>query len=371
MSRMMIWLLLSCKRWLKKPAFAVLLLMLPLTGLLVRNIEQNERTEIDIAVYAKMQNSEQSLGQKQPLEQKLAERLTASKERSSESIFHFYLCDSEEQVREDVAARRAESGYVVETDLRARLDSGNFKRCIHVYTAPSTVTEGLSSEVVLSTLLGLYDPELLENYVEEGELFEEIAAEGSDARSNLVEEVRALYEKWLGNGSTFHFAYQWTGGGGTSENRVGTGIFPVRGLVAVYLLVTGMYSAAINLADRKCGLFLAVSSRYRIFCRGISLAAPVLLAAGSGLVVLMTAGVWVSPGRELCGMAWYVAAVSVFSGVLQSVCRKEAVICGLIPFFLVGSLVFCPVFLDFTHFLPELAFVEKFFLPGYYLRWFM
>ncbi|MDD3252835.1 MAG: hypothetical protein PHV18_09765 [Lachnospiraceae bacterium] len=383
MNRIVIWLVLSCKRWLKRPAFVAILLLLPLAGVFVRKAEETKQTEIRIAVYAMDSDGGSEAARAEagvagaeselfsgPLEQKLVEVLTADREQSSDSLFRFYRCASEEQVKEDVAARRAECGYVVEDDLRKRLNDRDFKRCIRVYSAPSTVTAPLSSEVVLSRLLELYDPEVLRDYVQKAELFDGISLRESEKRSRLAEEAVELYETWKGNGSTFRFVYQWTDGGGDRAEESQVRLFPVRGLVAVYLLVTGMYSAAVNLADERRGLFLAVSYRYRVFCRGISLAAPVLLAACSGMAMLVLARAAISPCRELVGMIWYGAAVVIFSGVLRVVCRKEAVICGLIPFFLVGSLLFCPVFLDMGRFVPELSFVEKFFLPGYYLRWF-
>ena len=73
---------------------------------------------------------------------------------------------------------------------------------------------------------------------------------------------------------------------------------------------------------------------------------------------------------ELAALAGYSISVTVFSWILGRVCRSEEAVCCLIPFFLVGSLVLCPVFLDIRRYVPEFGMVERLFLPGYYIRLF-
>ena len=67
-------------------------------------------------------------------------------------------------------------------------------------------------------------------------------------------------------------------------------------------------------------------------------------------------------------MEIYVFAVCVISYVVKVLFRKPQVVCCLIPLFLVGSLVFSPVFVDIGQLFPALEWMEKMFLPSYYLR---
>jgi len=97
---------------------------------------------------------------------------------------------------------------------------------------------------------------------------------------------------------------------------------------------------------------------------------PAALAAVSGLAALAGGGAFGRIWYEVPVMAGYVAAVTLFAWILGRVCRREAVLCSLIPFFLIGSLVFCPVFLDVGRYLPGLMAVRTWFLPWYYLRMF-
>ena len=110
-------------------------------------------------------------------------------------------------------------------------------------------------------------------------------------------------------------------------------MFPVRGIVAVYVFAIGLYGAAMSLADEKRGLFRAIPYGRRIMCRLAAMAAPSALAALSGLAALWAGkclGAW---PKEVAAMAGYVAAVTLFSWGVRAVCRHEAVACCLIPFF--------------------------------------
>lgn len=348
-------------------------------------------------------------------------------------MFRFYLCDLEEELRDQVASRQAECGYVLSANLREKLDAKDYKRCIRVYTAPSTVAAKLSSEVVFSALMARYDRELFQDYVENGEAFLSLADRKEP--EELGEESGALYDTWMENGGTFRFVYETVPGaaGAKAENEAagetgyeaaggkvagetgyeavrgkaagetayeavggkaageteyeaaggkvaGTAengsrqqpLFPVRGIVAVYVFVAGLYSAAVSLADQRKGLFLALPAASRNPCRLAAMAGPAVLAAVSGLLALASGGS-LEMGQlleETAVVAVYAAGVTIFSWILGMVCRREEVVCCLIPFFLTGSLLFCPVIVDVGRYVPALAGVGRLFMPWYYLKMF-
>ena len=157
MKKIAVWFLLSCKRYLKKGAFLWVLLVFPLLALAVSGAEKTGDDRIRIAVYAQEAEEygspEKGDSLQDSLERQLAEKLVSREQTGRQGMFSFYLCENEEQVREDVASRRAECGYVISSDLREKLNSRSFKRSISVYTAPSTVTASLSAETVFAALM--------------------------------------------------------------------------------------------------------------------------------------------------------------------------------------------------------------------------
>lgn len=403
-----IWFLLSCKRYLKRVSFLLILLVLPAVTFFVRGLEKKEGQEVRIAVCVedagereetkpkdeagggRMEHEEPDI----PLETELLEALTGDKADGEESLFRFYRCESEEEVKARVASRRAECGYVVSRDLRRKLDEKDYRRCIRVYSAPSTVLSSLSTEVVFASLMKLYDREIFLDYVTEAEVLLEMVPE--EVPEALFQEERPvtegqapkeheglegaagrlkalagqLYDKWLNNGSTFRFAYHYgeregTGAAGETENLM---VFPVRGIVAVYLFLTGLYSAVMLGSDERKGLFAPLPPGKRWACRLAVLAAPVFLGALSALAALKSGGCVQNGVLEIRVMAFYVLAVCLFSYGAKALCRKPQVLCCLIPVFLVGSLLFAPVLVDIRQFFPSLGWIEKLFLPSYYLR---
>ena len=179
---------------------------------------------------------------------------------------------------------------------------------------------------------------------------------------------------FLDNQSTFRFEYETAAvsaqGAGEARESAYESVFPARGLAAVYVFTTGLYGAVTLCQDEKRGLFLPLPGRLRGACRFASLAAPVALSALSGLAALWLSGGMGAPGREMALLGLYVLAVAAFSCALKGVFRSGPVICCLIPFFIIGSLIFCPVFLDTGRLVPEVEKAGRLFLPYYYLRMF-
>lgn len=351
MGRVWMWFFLSCKRHLHRKSFLVILLLLPAGTFLIRGSQKGEAAELDIAVCAEQ-------GTEGSLEQQLAEAL--AQRQAGEGLFRFYLCEDEKQVKDEVASRRAECGYVILEGLREKLDRHDFKRSIRVYSAPSTMAAKLSSETVFAAMVELYNPELFRQYV---------AGKLQDAAGTKDGMADILYDKWKSNGSTFRFMYEYVGRQGEATKEAPEAmVFPVRGIVAVYLFVIGLYSAAMSLADERRGLFLAVPYGSRSLCRIAAMAAPVFLSAVSGYLALSSGGVAWRMDLELAALASYVILVTGYSWIIRLACRREALVCCLIPFFLVGSLVFCPVFLDIGKYIPEFGDLGNLFLPQYYIR---
>lgn len=366
MSQVGIWFILSCKRYLKKLSFFLILLVLPVITFWLQGVEKEEGQEVRIAVYSESEGG---------LEGQLAENLVDEETNSRRALFRFYLCGSEEQVKDDVAARRAECGYVFSEALREKLDGKSYRRSIRVYSAPSTVLDALSTEVVFGALMELYDREIFVDYVLESQVVKEAAAawgrQEEEMKAQLKEQSGYLYDKWMNNGSTFRFEYGYRSKGGQMQEQAAWRIFPVRGIVAVYLFVIGLYSAVMVGYDEAKGLFLPLSRGKRGMCSMAALGAPVFLGGLSCLAALKTGGSLEGLGREILAIGSYGAAVCIFSYGVKKVCRNPHLIGSMIPFLLVGSLVFTPVFFDITQFIPQLGWIERLFLPSYYLRAFL
>lgn len=359
MKQMFRWFFLSCKRYLKKASFLLILLVFPAAAGLFLGSEKRDDEGIVIGVFSP--EEEESLGG----------RLVKRLKEYGDGMFSFQVCASEEEVSQAVASRRAECGYVLPEDLEKRLDEGTYKRSIRVYRAPSTVADAMASEVVYSLLAQEYDRKILTDYVETDEIFNFLDVDSDRTRQEAAERAGTLYDAYSSNGSTFQFSYQEDGkndweadlqDGGTST------IFPVRGLAAVLVFTAGIYGAAVLKEDEACGLFLRLPFRIRGLCKSAGLGAPVALAALSGLAALLVCGQWTDWRRELGAMLLYGIAVVLFGRILERLFPSSRGICCLLPFLVLASLVFCPVFMDLGQLWPQVRLGGRFLLPTYYLE---
>lgn len=366
MKKVMIWFLLSCKRYIKKPSFLVILLLLPI-GILAAERSQGSKTqEIKIAVAVQG-------GEKNELGIRLMESLVNRKRGRDAGMFRFYTCRDEEQVEDEVASKRAECGYVVYDGLKDKLDTGSYRRSIGVYSAPSTVAAALSTETVFAALMEIYDRELLVDYMGSSDLFDLIGIPGSQDRKEAAAKTGELYDERLQSNSTFRFEYSFLGrdGEGVQPSKDISGpVFPIRGLVAVYVYITGLYGAVVLCGDEKKGLFLPLSYGCRLPCRLASIAAPVAMASLSGFLALWAGGSLGQPLKEIGAMLAYCAGVTAVSWLLKLICPRPQILCCIIPFFVIGSLLFCPVFIDAGRYLAVFDQIGKIFPPWYYLNLF-
>jgi hypothetical protein len=350
------WYVYSCKRLFKKPLFFLLLLSLPIGMRLFWSAEKESGGTISIALYTDGDD----------FNEQAADALI----REAQS-FDFYRCGSEEALRADVAAGRAECGYCFPAGLKERLNAGDYKRAIRVVTSPSTVASGIASESVYAGLFSVYGRELLRQYAVSGEAFaaarEIVTAEG------IWEELEPLYDAYLENGSTFAFAYETVAGAAVEETQA-LASFPVRGMGAVFILVMGLGAAVTAGEDERRGLYLAMTGAGKTACQLMQIGAAVSFAALSVLTSFAVSGSLPGPCgpgalfREGAALALYGASAAVFSWGLLTVVKKPQAIAGLIPFFILGSLAVCPVFADLSRFIPVIKIIRWGFLPWYYLR---
>jgi len=71
---------------------------------------------------------------------------------------------------------------------------------------------------------------------------------------------------------------------------------------------------------------------------------------------------------EIIAMGLYVLLVCGFSYLLKLIVKSGTDICVMLPVITIGSLIFCPVFIDASKFIPFISCINKLFPPFYYLN---
>lgn len=206
----------------------------------------------------------------------------------------------------------------------------------------------------------------------------------SSSRAKAAEEAGERYDRWNQEEGLFHFQYIYeTNRGGGSEDGVETqspksdaagSIFPVRGLGAVMVFILSLYGGVMAGEDERRGLFMPL---------GIGLRLPVVWQLQQrrslGLFICFLCAFsgrhgrgrsFGAVGRELGLLLLYGCGCTVFAFGLKLIVRSPELLCCMIPFFIIGSLLFCPVFVDPGRWIPGMEQLGRLFLPYYYLRCF-
>lgn len=139
---------------------------------------------------------------------------------------------------------------------------------------------------------------------------------------------------------------------------------PVRGLLAVVMVLCGMAAAMYYLEDRRRGTFGWVSTRrlpaVELGCQLVALVnvAAVVLAA---LALSGQTGVWY---KEIIISLLYCLCCAGFCMMLRRLCGSVRVLGTLLPLLVVAMLLICPVFFD----LGKLRSLQYLLPPTYYIN---
>lgn len=335
--------LLLCKRQLLQPAFLLLCLLLPIFCTLISRLEQDSSAVIRIGLYAEAPETFTDA--------------CFSALASEQAALSFVVFSDEEMMRKQVMRGELDCAYRFCKDFHDRLLNKNYKKSILCYVSSGTVTKDLSTEVVFSAVFKQFGSDILNGYVKESDL-------SFSRKDNITDtKLTELYEKYLNGGQVFSLEYQYLNSYADADDATQayptTAVtMPVRGLIAVFLFVSGLSGGVIWLQDREKKLPVSAISTILI---------PLLFMGISSCITLALtreAGHW---GWELFTLGIYVLLICAFIRVLLLFIKRPVILSASIPVLTLGSLIFCPIFINLAALLPFFEIMEKFFLPYYYL----
>ncbi len=341
--------LLLCKRQLLQPTFLLLCLMLPMSCTLISRLEQDSSAAIRIGLYAEVPEE---------FTEACFSELTSKQE-----VLSFVVFSDEEIMREQVMRGELDCAYRFCEDFHARLLNNDYKKSILCYVSSGTVMKDLSTEVVFSVVFKQIGSDILNGYVKEVDF-------SFSRKDNITDKtLTTLYEKYLNGNQVFSLEYEYldsyaanAGSSGSSDitdvSATTAVTMPVRGLIAVFLFISGLSGGVIWLQDREKKLPVSAISTILIplFFMGISSCITLTLTG--------EAGHW---GWELFTLGIYVLLICIFVRVLLLFIKRPVILSASIPVLTLGSLIFCPIFINLAALLPFFEIMEKFFLPYYYL----
>lgn len=358
MKRLGIWILFMCKRLLKRPSFVIILCLLPCLLFSYRYLISEESGAVRVGLYFEDTEAE--------LSGELREALLAN------DIFaEFYVCQESEELYLDVAAGRAECGYVFPADLPERFLQRDWEAAVTLVVSDNSRYADYISEAVYARLFFFLADELVTDYlathVDFGGGREEIELFIAEQYRQAASSADSIFEFHYVDGSTGEIQEQ-KGEKDADHNYLTK---PIRGTVALFVLLAGLAGLVFWFQDEREGRFAAFAYYKRPVLSLGSLLLPVLLGGVVGLLCLELSGVAAVLWRELAAMLLYCLLVTAFCNLLRLMVPSVNAVCAMIPILSIASYLCCPVIMDIKTFVPALAYIRPILVVDYYLETFL
>jgi len=341
------WGLLLWKRLYKKASFVLMLLLIPLLVLGYGTASQEDSGIMTVALASVATPVE-------PLTQSVWDELRQS------NVVRYIVCQSPEQARQMVENYRADVAWIFAEDIEEKIytfaaDRSRRNAFVTIVEPRNRTLLKLGREILSGVMFSycseavylqyirtnvpelaeLSDQQLLEYYhnveLEEG-LFV-----FSDIQGNAIRETDEQHHYLL---------------------------TPVRGIMAVIMVLAALATAMYYMRDVKQGTFSLVPQRYLWLVEfGCQMITAVNVAAVA-LLSLLLAGQTVAAGREVAVMLLYSLCVSCFSMLVRRLFGGIRGLSMVTPLLILAMLAVCPVFLN----VAELRGLQMLFPPTYYIN---
>lgn len=283
-----------------------------------------------------------------------------------EGLLNFLSYTSKEQLEADVSSGKLQCGYIFSDDFSEKIVKNNTRNLVTLIETPDNIISLLGNLVIMATVIENTACDMLIEDILDQDFFVNVPEQD-------LSELRDTYNKFATNGSTFAFDYDtmyedYKG----SSDKIDIAPFlatPVRGIIAIFVFISALTGGVAWFNDEDGAIYANIPLRKRHGIRLLTIAIPTILAGVMGYISIVTAlksDTGFSPIKELYTMVIYSILCFVFSFVLSYAAKKN-VYCALIPVFILGSVVCCPIIFNLGNLIPSLKFLQHLFLPTYYL----
>lgn len=341
---MMIWVRKYTKRFFRQPLFLMLLICLPVGTMLFSYQAQKKSTAVTVGLVW-----EDTGG----IEEEIAERLGEHR-----GVAVFVRCDSEEELKRRVADGQLTCGYCFGAGMEERLKKGEYKGLIRQYYREGTLLRAIVAETVFAAVYDRYGERIARDYVINSGLY--------DTYRLSENEIASLYQRQHETRATFHFSYDE---GTPAQRSLGDYLTaPLKGGMALLILLSGFCGIIVWLEDKRKGLSVAAPAGVRPFLPYLSAGIPVVVLSVAGIISEMISRFSFLSVKEIACIAIYdimvIMFVTVFAGSGLS-CRT---MWGIALCTVFAGAVATPIFVNLSAVIPGIGILSWVCPPAYYLK---
>ena len=343
MKKAFTWCRILGKRQLKRPSLIAVLLCMVILSIGLRAMSKDVTASMSVGFVSK--------------DATITDNLMAH-----EGIIAFKEYSSKEALTDAVVSGKIQCGYVFNEDFSERILKGDTRNLIELIESPDNVISMLSNIVILATVMDTSACNMLVEDVLNQDIFANI-------NDKDIESLKTYYEKYSSNGSTFSFdynaLYEDYQGSDKSINIFSYLVTPVRGIVAIFVFIIALTSGLSWYKDKSCHTYANIPLNKRPLLKLLIIALPTMISMLTGYFSLLLAGICDNYSHEIFTMFAYGLLCIAFAYILSSIVN-EHIYCGLIPVFILGSIICCPIFFNLANIIPAMKYLQHIFLPTYY-----
>ncbi|MDE6750126.1 MAG: hypothetical protein K2K21_13840 [Lachnospiraceae bacterium] len=369
MKKYLIWFSLLMKRMIKIPAFVLMLAGLLILTMAVSKLEQGERSESAVGVMIEAKAGQDLSKAQEEWNQRFISLLY-----EQEGILAFQVYENKEMLMQAVEKGEIDCGFVMPHDLQDRINEGTWQGTIILYSSSESVVTQIAKERIASAVFTLYSEESYVNYVENISDFDQTQT-SEDGREEIIAFAKSAYESHLLDGSTFSLIYNGSSydesrseGADDSERQAAADVFPLRGVLAVCIFLSGMCGLLVDWKDRQEKRFQRIVPDWIATMANVFV--PTIYTTGVSLAVLFCTNQITGPGgivRELFRLLIFQFLIVVYCSIIRLILRKQELVAAAIPILTLACMICCPVWIRLAVYVPVFRILEKLFPATYYL----
>lgn len=322
--RVFVWYIMLNKRLIKRWSFVLVLLVAPLMVLLMNALSGGSKGVLRIALYQENDSKVSTHIINELLERK--------------SIIQYKEVGSYSEGKHMVASGETDALWIFDEDIEERLSesasSHSINPVVKVVQREDTIALTMAREKLFSVVYPYLNYNIYLDFVNEDIL-------GNETMSD--EELLNYFEDNKIQDKLFQRKYL---NGQVADSDSNYLLAPIRGMLAVWLVLCGLISCIYYMLDKRKGIFDKISSKHGVLIEAgyhtviISIAAVIMLA---GLVLSGTATTIFN--ETICLLAFIYATVA-YCCLIRNLCRKPQVMGIIIPFLVIMMLGLSSAFIS-------------------------
>ena len=340
------WFLLLNKRLYKKISFLLILLLIPVLVFSYSNVAEEDSGVVTIA-----------LGQEgdDAMASEVIQDLI-----DNTNLVRFIRCQSAQEAKDLVAQSKADAAWIFPENMEEKVYRFvAYKRpkdaFIQVLERESSVPLALTREKLSGAMFANCSKSLYLQYIRKN-----VPALNDTPDAELMTYYDAVWAK----DDFFQFTLMESSQNAQEAQDANYLLTPVRGLLAVVTVLSGLAMAMYYTRDKLAGTFSWMPERKMALVEFGCQMICVLNVTAVILIALALGGLTMSLGREVVTAVLYAICTALFCMTVRRICGKLPILGTVLPLLVVVMLVVCPVFFD----LGALRSFQYIFPPTYYIN---